>query len=96
MSLLFSAVVMAGGSKVGLTQTNVEDKNLTAGTSDQLLMSFTLEPWGDVTGDVTIESLSMICSSPDGFLDLKLIHNDEVIMKIGIFEIEDKINICPI
>lgn len=74
--LLQSSIILAGGSSAQINETNVRDKYLTAGKSDQLLMSFTVQ-----SGGLTIEQLDITCSPSHGFTDLKLMDGDTEIAK---------------
>ena len=72
MSLLLmqdTGTVQAGGSSAQINETNVRDKTLISGKSDQLLMSFTIEP-----GDLKIEGLGITCAPSHGLTNLKLMH----------------------
>ncbi len=74
-AIIFSfltGTALAGGSSAGVYETNVRDKFLTAGESDQLLMSFTVEPWEQLPGDLNMYSLSLTCTPAQGFESVSL------------------------
>jgi len=70
--LASSTFAFAGGSSVGITETNPEDKLLIAGESDQLLMGFSLEPWASIPGDLKLTTLDLHCTPGEGFTTLTL------------------------
>ena len=72
LTLFGSSIALAGGSSVGIDETNVRDKSLTAGTNDQLLMSFTVEPWESIPGDLKFTTIDLHCTPGDGFSNLTL------------------------
>lgn len=74
-----TGTALAGGSSAGVYETNVRDKFLTAGESDQLLMSFTVEPWEQLPGDLNMYSLSLTCAPAQGFESVTLKSGDNEI-----------------
>ncbi len=72
------AVLLRGGSSVGIHETNVHDKSLAAGVNDQLLMSFTVEPWESIPGDIKFTTIDLHCTPGTGFSNLTLKTGEEL------------------
>ncbi|MFC1810596.1 S-layer homology domain-containing protein [Patescibacteria group bacterium] len=77
--IMISQIAIAGGSSAGVYDTNVRDKVLVTGKPDQLLMSFTVQPWEQFPGDLTLEKLDVTCFPSKGLTKLKLVQGEQVI-----------------
>lgn len=75
LTLISGSLAFAGGSTFGVTETNVRDKYLVAGESDQFLMSFEL----DRAGTFEFSKLDITCVPSRGLTNLKLMQGESEI-----------------